>query len=133
MVELAYLTLHLKNRPTFQTECDIINETCRIIATRPELELTALNLETRGKLLHHAAAFDMGRPDCPPSGLPALPWAGRAPATSCRKARAPASARSASLDASPADHLRIGKRLGEPPAVRQSLPGEPSGFSGNLR
>jgi hypothetical protein len=131
MVELAYPNLHLKNRPTFQTECDIINETCRIIATRPELELTALNLETRDKLLHHAVAFDMGRPDCP-SRLPAPPWAGRAP-TSCRKARAPASARPASLDASPADHLRIGKRLGEPPAVRQSLPGEPSGFSGNLR
>jgi len=57
MVELAYPNLHLKNRPTFQTECDIINETCRIIATRPELELTALNLETRDKLLHLGRSY----------------------------------------------------------------------------
>jgi hypothetical protein len=54
MVELAYLNLHLKTRPTFQTECDIIEESCRIIATRPKLDFPDMDRKVRGKLLHHA-------------------------------------------------------------------------------
>ncbi len=54
MVELAFLNLHLKERPKFHTECDVRREICRIVATRPDLELDELDLEVRGRLLHHA-------------------------------------------------------------------------------
>jgi len=54
MVELAYLNLHLRERPTFRTECDLVNERCRIIATRPKLDLMDMDPRLRGKLLHHA-------------------------------------------------------------------------------
>lgn len=54
MVELAYLNLHLKERPTFQTECNLVNEKCRIIARRPTLALAPMDRTVRGKLLHHA-------------------------------------------------------------------------------
>lgn len=54
MVELAYLNLHLKERPMFHTECDFVNEKCRIIGERPTLALTHMDRRVRGKLLHHA-------------------------------------------------------------------------------
>ena len=55
MVELAYLNLHIKERPTFLTECDTLNETCRIVGKRPEyLELMKMDRRVRGALLHHA-------------------------------------------------------------------------------
>ena len=54
MVHLAYLNLHLKRRPVFHTECDIINETCHIVATVPELDLQKLDRKTRGALLYEA-------------------------------------------------------------------------------
>lgn len=54
MAELAFLNLHLKERPTFRTECDIAAEKCRIVAERPELALRELDPKIRGVLLHHA-------------------------------------------------------------------------------
>lgn len=54
MVELAYLNLHLKERPTFYTEYDLVNEKCRIIGKRPMLDLVEMDRKVRGKLLHHA-------------------------------------------------------------------------------
>jgi hypothetical protein len=54
MVELAYLNLHLKERPTFHTECDTVNETCRIVGKRPKLDLKDMDRRIRGALLHHA-------------------------------------------------------------------------------
>ncbi len=60
MTELAWLNLSLKNRPTFHTQCDLAAEECRIIATRPILELGDLDLRVRGKLLRR------GLQDVPP-------------------------------------------------------------------
>ena len=54
MVDLAYLNLHLKERPTSHTEFDLANEKCRIIANRPKLALTDLDRQLRGEMLHHA-------------------------------------------------------------------------------
>ena len=55
MVELAYLNLHLKERPTFYTECDGLNDTCRIIiGSRPKLDLSDMDRSVRGKLMLHA-------------------------------------------------------------------------------
>lgn len=53
MVELAYLNLHLKERPTFQVEYDIMNKTCRIVGKRPKLDLIDMDRSIRGALLHH--------------------------------------------------------------------------------
>ena len=57
MVELAYLNLHLKERPTFHTEFDLANEKCRIIGKRPKLALMDLNRQLRGQMLHHAVKY----------------------------------------------------------------------------
>ena len=54
MVELAYLNLHLKERPIFHTEIDPVNEACRIVGTRPKLGLMEMDRRVRGKLLHQA-------------------------------------------------------------------------------
>lgn len=54
MAELAYLNLRLKERPSFRTEIDLVSKTCRIVATRPKLELAESNLTMRGELLHYA-------------------------------------------------------------------------------
>jgi hypothetical protein len=54
MAELAFLNMSLKERPSFHTECDMINETSRIVATRPELDLVPVDMRLRGKLLRHA-------------------------------------------------------------------------------
>lgn len=54
LVEFAYLNLHLKDRPTFHSEIDLVNEKCRIVATRPQLALTEMDLKIRGELLLHA-------------------------------------------------------------------------------
>jgi hypothetical protein len=54
MVDLACLNWHLKNRPTFQTECDVVEEESRIIAVRPQSELKDFDYELRGKLLYGA-------------------------------------------------------------------------------
>nr|WP_224741181.1 HNH endonuclease [Bradyrhizobium sp. 2S1]MCK7667585.1 HNH endonuclease [Bradyrhizobium sp. 2S1] len=51
MVELAYLNLHLKERPQFYTSCDGLSETCRIVGTRPQLELTDMDASVRGELM----------------------------------------------------------------------------------
>lgn len=53
MVEFAYLNLLLKERPTFQTDCNILEETCRIIGRRGSLDLDDMDLTLRGKLMHH--------------------------------------------------------------------------------
>ncbi len=52
--ELAFLNLHLKNRPEFRTECDGLARTCRIVADLPRLELQDLDRSVRGKLLMHS-------------------------------------------------------------------------------
>jgi hypothetical protein len=54
MVELAYLNIHLKNRPTFQSDIDIIKQTYKIIARRPEPGLSEQRREIRGVLLYGA-------------------------------------------------------------------------------
>lgn len=54
LAEMAYLNLHIKNRPTFYTECDRFNETCYIRGLRPTLELESLDKRVRGVLLHRA-------------------------------------------------------------------------------
>jgi hypothetical protein len=56
MVELAYLNLHLKERPTFHTEFDLVNEKCRIIGKRPNLDLVDMDRQVRGKMLHRAVS-----------------------------------------------------------------------------
>jgi hypothetical protein len=56
MVELACLNLRLKERPTFYTELDVMNEKCRIIGTRPKLDLVDMDQRIRGQLLHNALA-----------------------------------------------------------------------------
>jgi len=55
MVELAWLNLHLKVRPTFATECDLTGEKCRLAVERPQrVELVQLDRGLRGKLLYGA-------------------------------------------------------------------------------
>jgi hypothetical protein len=54
MVELACVNLRLKERPIFYTDCDVQKEKCGIRAKRPEFELIQMDLEERGKILHHA-------------------------------------------------------------------------------
>ena len=54
MAELAFLNLHLKERPTFRTECDLAAQECRIVGERPELGLNELDPRLRGVLLSHA-------------------------------------------------------------------------------
>jgi len=56
MCELAYLNLHLKDRPQFATQFDLANETSRIVAMRPTLALADLDRSVRGKLLEHMLA-----------------------------------------------------------------------------
>jgi hypothetical protein len=66
MVELAYLNLHLKERPTFLTEIDKVRELCRIVGERPSLGLKQMDRSVRGALLHHAirhALPDLRVPD----------------------------------------------------------------------
>ena len=57
MVELAFLNLHLKERPTFHTESDLVNEQCRIIGKRPKLDLVDMDRRLRGKMLYHAVKY----------------------------------------------------------------------------
>ena len=54
MIELAYLNLHLKERPTFLTGCDAKRKTCRIVGKRPGLELMEMDRRARGAMLRHA-------------------------------------------------------------------------------
>lgn len=54
LAELSFLNLSLKERPTFHTECDMDAKTCRIFATRPQLDLVPVDLRLRGRLLRHA-------------------------------------------------------------------------------
>jgi hypothetical protein len=53
LVEFAYLNLHLKERPTFQTECNSLTETCQIVGHRGSLDLDPMDRRVRGRLLHH--------------------------------------------------------------------------------
>jgi hypothetical protein len=57
MVELAYINRHLKERPTFHSELDLVREECRIVATRPVLQLSKMDRRVRGELLHYAVDF----------------------------------------------------------------------------
>lgn len=50
--ELAFLNLHIKDRPQFRTYFDLENEKHWIVAVRPQLELVELNRAIRGGLLH---------------------------------------------------------------------------------
>lgn len=54
MVELAFLNLHMKERPKFQTRADLVNGKCRIVGTRPKLDLVDMDRQVRGELLHNA-------------------------------------------------------------------------------
>jgi hypothetical protein len=54
MVELAYFNILLKNRPTFHSEIDTLNETYRIVAKRPELDLEDERRDIRGALLYQS-------------------------------------------------------------------------------
>jgi hypothetical protein len=54
MAELAWLNIHLKERPRFQTYCDLENEMALMVARRPEkIELNELDFSMRGDLMHH--------------------------------------------------------------------------------
>jgi hypothetical protein len=54
MTELAWLNLHLKERPTFQTLHDLDKERSLIVAHRPpKLELEELDFSVRGELMHY--------------------------------------------------------------------------------
>lgn len=57
MVELAYLNSHLKERPTFRSELNTVDEVSRILAHRPDLKLKKLDRSIRGKLLYRALEF----------------------------------------------------------------------------
>jgi hypothetical protein len=69
MTELAWLNLHLKERPTFQTLHDVDNERSLIVAHRPsQIELEELDFSMRGELMHyifkeHLYQFKSNRPD----------------------------------------------------------------------
>jgi len=54
MVELAWLNVHLKERPVFRSDIDPVFERHRIVAELPQLDLAKLNFKVRGRLLHHA-------------------------------------------------------------------------------
>ena len=54
MVELAVRNAHLKARPTFVTHCDLENQSARLGARRPALELLPLDNAMRGELLLHS-------------------------------------------------------------------------------
>jgi hypothetical protein len=54
-VELAWLNLHLKERPTLGVDIDTANETCRMTCERPpELRLNQLDYDLRGRLFQNA-------------------------------------------------------------------------------
>ena len=54
MVDLAFLNQHIKSRPEFCSELDMVSERYRIVAKRPkQLELLELDQSIRGELLHH--------------------------------------------------------------------------------
>jgi hypothetical protein len=61
MAELAFLNLHLKERPAFRSEINIAAEQCRIVAERPELALQELDLRVRGAVLRHAIKDSLPR------------------------------------------------------------------------
>lgn len=54
MVELAFVNLHLKERPRFYTQCDLSRGKSRIFAQRPPFSLMDLDMKVRGQLLHDA-------------------------------------------------------------------------------
>jgi hypothetical protein len=54
MVELAFLNLHLKDRPTFSSQIDLDNEVHAIAATLPKFELHEPRWPLRGRLLRQA-------------------------------------------------------------------------------
>ncbi|HTK12292.1 MAG TPA: ThiF family adenylyltransferase [Xanthobacteraceae bacterium] len=55
MTDLALLNMHLKERPVYQSELDMVNETHKIVATLPDRpELQEWNYELRGRLLWNA-------------------------------------------------------------------------------
>jgi hypothetical protein len=53
LVEFAWLNIHLKERPTFQTECNSLTEMCRIVGHRGSLDLDRMDGSIRGKLMEH--------------------------------------------------------------------------------
>jgi hypothetical protein len=54
MVDFSYLNLHLKERPIFEVESNISDQTCRISVKRGSLDLVDLDIAVRGRLMHHA-------------------------------------------------------------------------------
>jgi hypothetical protein len=54
MVDFAYLNLRLKDRPIYESECNINSDICRITVNRGGLDLTDSDLAMRGALMHHA-------------------------------------------------------------------------------
>lgn len=61
MVEMAFLNLHLKNRPYFDVSLDLMKEKQSITVTLPKLELADLQMPLRGALFQQA--FKDGLPD----------------------------------------------------------------------
>ena len=51
LVELAWLNLHLKQRPVFQSGFNFARESYRMIARRPELALIEMDRSIRGDML----------------------------------------------------------------------------------
>jgi hypothetical protein len=54
MVDFSYLNLHFKERPIFEFESNISDQTCRISVKRGSLDLVDLDIAVRGRLMHHA-------------------------------------------------------------------------------
>jgi hypothetical protein len=53
--EMAWLNLHLKERPALGFDIDLLNEICRFTCELPaKLELDKLDYELRGRLYEHA-------------------------------------------------------------------------------
>ena len=70
LVELALRNVHLKTRPTFVTHCDLENQSARLSAHRPPLELVPIDAKMRGELLLHSVRHFLPAAD-PGSDLPA--------------------------------------------------------------
>ena len=62
MVDFAFMNLSLKERPTFHTECDVVNQILTEKVVIPaQFKLGALDYSLRGKLMHSAFGDSLGR------------------------------------------------------------------------
>lgn len=60
MVEMAFLNLHMEERPLFYSEFDLSKQELRMVADLPVLQLADLDYEIRGKMLHNEVQYALG-------------------------------------------------------------------------